>query len=75
MLLLLTQNSLMNPLPNNSARSLRITVAPSSLSSYPSPYDSISISLVSQDSFRTSLPPISLLSNHFPTLQSCRQKP
>lgn len=63
MLLPLTQNSLMNPLPNNSAGSLSITVAPSSLSSYPRPSNSISISLVSQDSFRTPplpLPPISL---------------
>lgn len=75
MLLPLTQNSLMNPLPNNSVRSLGITVAPSSLSSCPWPSNSISISLVSQDSFRTSLPPISLHPLHFPTLQCCHQKP
>lgn len=49
-------------------------MAPSSLSSYPFPSNLISISLVSQDSFRTSLPLISLLPNHFSTLQSCPQK-
>lgn len=57
----------MTPLPDNSTRSLCIAMLPFSFF-HSSPTKLIS--LFSQDSFRTSLPPISPLCHHLPALQT-----